>query len=387
MVLPEAVRTILSTLGANGHASFLVGGCVRDHLSGEPVRDYDVATPATPHEVLALFPCAIPIGLRHGTVMVPTPCGPVDVTSFRGAGGLHSDLGHRDFTINAMAFDPATESFVDPFEGRADLLARRLRAVGSAADRLGEDPLRALRAVRFLSEGGFEPDAELVAAMGETAAALPGVAGERLRAELERTLLGRGVRSALALLRRTGLEAALAPGTSERAAARVEALPPDRDLRLAGWLAGTDPGPVLARLRCSRAVADRVARWLRAHPLRPEGDPGRPADVRRLLQKHGEDDLAALLALARATEPAGAQPLLAEWTEAVDGLADAGGLVITREDLALDGQAVMEAVGGGPGPVVGEALRYLLDCVLEEPSQNTPENLRALLAEWREARP
>jgi len=151
------------------------------------VHDFDVATPAPIERVLALFPRAIPIGLRHGTVMVPTPAGPVDVTRFRSGPRLVDDLAHRDFTLNAIAWSPGG-ALVDPHDGVADLAAGRLRAVGDADARLAEDPLRALRAARLVAERGFTPDPALVAAMARAAPAVAGVAAERLRAELERLL-------------------------------------------------------------------------------------------------------------------------------------------------------------------------------------------------------
>ncbi|NNL67506.1 MAG: CCA tRNA nucleotidyltransferase, partial [Myxococcales bacterium] len=163
--VPAAVRRILAALAAAGHPSVLVGGCVRDLLQGRPVHDFDVATPAPPEVVLERFARAVPIGLRHGTVMIPTEAGPVDVTTFRAAPGaapassadeaLSRDLGLRDFTVNALAFRLDPPELIDRHGGLSDLAADRLRAVGSAEARLAEDPLRALRAARLLAERGL----------------------------------------------------------------------------------------------------------------------------------------------------------------------------------------------------------------------------------------
>jgi tRNA nucleotidyltransferase/poly(A) polymerase len=163
--IPPAVRALLALLAGSGHPSFLVGGCVRDLLCGRPVADFDVVTPATCEELLALLPRAVPIGLHHGTLMVPTRAGPVDVSSFRKGPRLEDDLAHRDFTVNAMAFDPEAALLVDPFGGRADLERGALRAVGSAEERFAEDPLRALRACRLVSTLGLELDAGVLAAL------------------------------------------------------------------------------------------------------------------------------------------------------------------------------------------------------------------------------
>jgi tRNA nucleotidyltransferase/poly(A) polymerase len=187
--VPPAVAALCVALRARAHEAVLVGGCVRDSLLGRSVRDWDVATSASVAEVLGMFPRAVPIGAsaRHGTALVPTEAGPVDVTTFRGP-DLESDLAHRDFTANAMAWHEAERCLIDPHGGRDDLAASRLRAVGRAADRFAEDPLRALRAARLLSELGLVPDAEIEDAMRSHTAALPALAPERVRSELARAL-------------------------------------------------------------------------------------------------------------------------------------------------------------------------------------------------------
>nr|NIU21827.1 tRNA nucleotidyltransferase [Actinomycetota bacterium]NIU70225.1 tRNA nucleotidyltransferase [Actinomycetota bacterium]NIW32111.1 tRNA nucleotidyltransferase [Actinomycetota bacterium]NIX24343.1 tRNA nucleotidyltransferase [Actinomycetota bacterium] len=97
--IPGPVRAVLARLREAGHAAHLVGGCVRDLSRGRTSHDFDVTTPAPPDAVLALFPRAVPTGLRHGTVMVPTSSGPVDVTRYRRGPKLEDDLACRDFTI------------------------------------------------------------------------------------------------------------------------------------------------------------------------------------------------------------------------------------------------------------------------------------------------
>jgi tRNA nucleotidyltransferase (CCA-adding enzyme) len=393
--VPEAVGGVIDTLAAAGHASFLVGGCVRDLLRGQPPDDFDIATAARPEQLLDLFPHAVPIGIRHGTVMVPTKSGPVDVTAFRGGATIEDDLAHRDFTLNAMAYEPRQQRLVDPFEGRSDLAKGRLRAVRDASQRFAEDPLRALRAARLQATLELEVDREIEQAMAGAVEALRNVARERVRHELASMLLAPGAARGLELLRRTGIERDLAPETGADAPAVVAALPPDLELRLAGWLRGTRATSILRRLRFPRRSVQRVERLLRWHPVERDVAPSRDASVRQHLKRVGERNASALLALRRAEllhvgaeqtrEAALELERIAELEAAFERVRRAGKLALQRHDLAIDGERVMHILGCKPGPVVGRALGHLTDCVIEDPSCNTPEALEVLLEAWAEA--
>lgn len=391
---PGAIETVLLALTSKGHAAYLVGGCVRDLLRGEDVRDFDVATSAPAEVVLGILPRAIPIGIRHGTVMVPTTEGPVDVTSFRAGPRVEDDLGHRDFTINAMAWDPESGAVLDPFRGLEDLANGCLRAVGDAENRFREDPLRMLRAARLVATLGVTSDPAIETAMAKLAADLRGVARERVRSELALLLLGPDVASGLGLLRRTGLEAELASGIRPDAIAVVAALPPDLDLRLAGWLRDTEAESILRRLRFSRRICRRVGHLLRHHPIGANVNPKRDALVRKLIKRVGVDELTPLFRLREAElrsanaagTPGGAEQLQLI-RDAIDRVRSAGALALRRFDLAISGRDVMEQLGCGPGRTVGRALGYLTEAVVESPDCNTPERLRQLLARWAEERP
>lgn len=389
LAVPPPVLALCAALRRHGHAAVLVGGCVRDALLARPVRDWDVATSASVADVLALFPRAVPIGAsaRHGTALVPSEAGPVDVTTYRGA-DLAADLARRDFTVNAMAWDDAQQRLIDPHHGRADLAAGRLRAVVSAAERIAEDPLRALRAARLYAELGFAPDAEIESAMRAHVASLGALAPERMRSELVRLLLGPHAREALALLRRTGIESALVPGARADCAEVVGALPADLPLRLAAWLRGAVRGRVLARLRFGKHVARRIDRLLSLHPIDAGWDGGERG-VRRIRQRAGDEStLAELLALREAEcTAAGDGAARARLAALRVGLASAPTRTFGPADLALRGDEVVAALATRPGPRVGRALRFLVDQVIAEPERNTPGRLRELLADWARANP
>jgi len=387
--VPDSVRAVAETLVAAGHEVFLVGGCVRDQLLGRAVDDFDLATSAEATEVLALLPRAVPIGLRHGTVMVPTPDGPVDVTRFRVGGGIEADLAHRDFTINAMACDLANGELLDPFGGLEDLRGGRLRAVGSASDRLREDPLRGLRAARLLATLDLALDPEIETALANIRERLPEIARERIRREFESLLLGPHAERGLALLERTGVASDLFGETRPDAAAVVAALPRQLELRLAAWLRGAKAERVLARLRFSRHKAKRVAHLLQHHPLGAGVNPKRDPAIRRLIRQIGEDELPVLSALRRAEIDVAGGPgadderaQLAAIEAAIDRVRQLGTLALRRFDLALDGAAVMEILGCEPGRTVGRALRYLTETVIDEPERNDPAELQRLLEAW-----
>jgi len=388
---PAAVLQLLECLQRDGHEAVLAGGCIRDLLRGAPVRDWDIATSARPERSLALFPRAVPTGLRHGTIMAPCAAGPVDVTTFRGA-SLAEDLARRDFTINAMAWDPLRNAWHDPHGGRADLAAQTLRAVGRAADRLAEDPLRALRAARLLAALNLRVDPALREALPGAAEALAQVAPERIRSELERLLLAPRAGRGISLLRHSTLEAALLPGVRADAAALVQLLPADLELRLAAWLRGAGSG-ALARWRFPKNRARNTERLLALHPV--DRWPSADSAMRRLRKRAGsEANLARLFTLREAELQLAEEQLqsAAEIARAREKLAAlraalkrTRGHAISAAALALDGRAVMEILGIGPGPMVGRALRHLLECVLEDPAQNQPGALRALLCAWRGA--
>lgn len=176
--VPAPVYFIIQELEKCGHEAYMVGGCVRDSVLGRKPHDYDICTSATTDEILKVFPNEeiIPTGLQHGTVTILINKEPFEVTTYRVDGdysdnrrpdnvtftkNLVEDLRRRDFTINAMAYNPRI-GLIDLFNGLEDIKGETIRCVGSAKDRFGEDSLRILRAIRFASQFGFviEPDTD-----------------------------------------------------------------------------------------------------------------------------------------------------------------------------------------------------------------------------------
>ena len=377
------MHQVLLTLREAGHQAVLVGGCVRDQILGLDVKDWDVTTSATADELLDCFPRGIPIGGAHGTVMIPSRSTPIDVSPYRAA-DLAGDLARRDFTINAIAWDPQDDVWWDPTGGRDDLAARILRAPGDPRERLAEDPLRALRAARLAAAYELDADPALRQALTAIAGRPSKVASERVRAELDRLLETRSVGRGVALLRETGLEAEIIPGAAADLLGVLEHLPRERDLRLAAWLRGTNAAKLLARWRFPKHRARAVERVLAVHPVDTlfEGARGARALRRRtgggVVLEH-----AVLLRLAELTAAGDSTAALDKLREELSRNAESA---LSVNDLALKGSQVIEILGIPPGPDVGRALRHLLEAVTADPALNEPERLTATLRAWHAGR-
>jgi tRNA nucleotidyltransferase (CCA-adding enzyme) len=413
---PPPVLSVLRRLGDAGHRSWLVGGAVRDLLLHRPreAQDFDVATPATPGEVTALFSRVIPTGIDHGTVTVLVGKAKVEVTTFRGEGeyvdgrrpesvvfhgDLTEDLARRDITINALAFDPLSHELRDPFHGIDDLRRRVLRAVGDARERFAEDGLRAMRAVRFAAQLGYDLHARTRAAIPGALDVVRKVSTERVAEELTRLIVAQHAERGVELMHGTGLLNVVLPAVAALPAAErrhsitgLEALPPEPELRFA-WLLHRALSPeagaqVLFGLRMARRITDAVAALLRQHACPRAGGalggPGPGPALRRWLSEGGRErwpELVALRAVEARAFPTrhrrGAQRSVRSFAWAVEREL-AARPPLSLGELALDGRGLMELVGAESGAWVGETLRHLLDCVVAAPDRNTPGSLATL---------
>jgi tRNA nucleotidyltransferase (CCA-adding enzyme) len=411
--VPRPVLDVIARLRELGHAAYLVGGCVRDSLRGVHPKDFDVATSALPQEVQRAFRKVIPTGIQHGTVTVLMEQTHVEVTTFRSESDYHDgrrpsavtfeqdivkDLSRRDFTINAMAWNPLNHELVDPFGGQEDLKARLVRCVGSAIERFSEDGLRPMRAVRFAAVLDFTLDAATQAAIPATLPVFRKVAHERVREEFVKLLLSKREAFGLELLAVTGLMEVFLPELTrtEAEAARLaraaaSAAPADVELRLSALLADlVDPQQaeeIGVRLKFPTKVVERVRLFVTHAALERHVGDSEPA-LRRLLARVGLANVEPLTQVARARIQVREPARLAE-LEALFGrllALVAAKPPLTSKDLALNGGAIMASLGVGPSPIVGEATRFLVEQVLDEPARNQPEKLKELLGDWLKAR-
>lgn len=369
---PKYVLNILCALDSAGHRAVLAGGCVRDSLLGRRPSDWDIASSASPEEVLALFPRCVPTGIKHGTVTVLSGGGSVEVTAFRAEGGysdhrrpdsvsfgcpLEADLARRDLTVNAMAMDAAGE-ITDPFGGRDDLRRRLLRCVGEPERRFDEDALRMLRTVRFSAQLGFDIEPRTLEAIRALAHLASGLSAERVRDELLKTLRSPAPGLVWQLVDLGLLDACLAPGDASAPREALDVLPIYarlahfcRGLELGGYIMSTDR--FLAALRFDGETLRRTAS---AVEVLKSGS----RDWKRLLRGHGE---AAVLAAHPKNRALRAVLRSGECWE--------------LSSLAIGGREL--AALGYSGPELGRELRRLLDHVIDCPADNRADILCKLV--------
>ncbi|MDN5347971.1 MAG: hypothetical protein PWP65_1535 [Clostridia bacterium] len=398
-----------------------------------------------PEEVMALFKRTVPSGLRFGTVTVYLDGEAVEVTTFRREGRygpdrrpqevrlgvtLEEDLSRRDFTVNALAYDPVKNSWIDCYGVKHRLAAKYLeiKAVGSAKERFEEDPLRMLRAFYLMARAGaagarFAWDEDTFAAISSCRDKIKGVSGERIREELNKILLGPNPAACLAKMEEAGLLEIILPELTankgvdqgnrfhrldvlEHILATVQLVEPRLALRWAALLHdigkyrcrievgdrflfyGHAPvsaemaSAVLGRLKFGKELQNQILNLIAHHMF---DYPQTEAGIRRLLRRVGPENIDDLLELRRADILASGPNAT---TRAVENLRRQIREVqnkkpgLTLKDLAVNGFDVMEHLKIKPGPRVGQALNYLLERVLDEPSLNERQALLAELDRW-----
>ena len=398
--VPASVREVCRVLTGGGHQAVAVGGAVRDVLLDREPGDWDVATSATPERVVACFQRTIPTGIQHGTVtvLVGRERDHVEVTTFRGEGAysdarrpdtvtfgvpLVEDLARRDLTVNAIAYDPETGQLHDPFGGWADLLARRLRAVGDPVARFTEDGLRVMRAVRFAAHLEFALDAATEAAIAPALPSLAKVSRERISDELRKLLAAARPSLGLAIALRSGIVRTVWP----ELAASLEG----QDDAIARWLQRVDVAVrddlamregALASPITDRSAVERALRDLKfsnaevelAADLASAIDPrtwpeATPEAVRRRFSQLRSREVARRVHHMWAHE----QPAPPQAAIAAKILEDNDPLSV--RDLAVGGKDLIAALQMPAGPAIGRILTMLLDRVLEDPARNTRETL------------
>lgn len=433
--IPEKAEIILHTLEEAGYEAYVVGGCVRDSILGRSPDDWDITTSAKPEEVKALFRRTVDTGLIHGTVTVMLDKEGFEVTTYRVDGeyedgrhpkevsftaSLEEDLKRRDFTINAMAYNPK-RGLVDLFGGVQDMENRIIRCVGNPLERFTEDALRILRAVRFSAQLGFSIEGETLKAISVLAPNLKYVSAERIQVELLKLLVSPHP-DYLRTAYEAGITKEILPefdrcmeteqntphhcyNVGEHTLQSLLNIRADKVLRLTMLLHdfgkpvvkrtdedGRDHfkthGPegekmavsILRRLKMDNDTIRKVRSLIKWHDYRPKGE---AVSVRKAISLIGEElfplylevqkaDILAQSAYRREEKLARLTAVSALYEEILDR-----GQCISLKTMALTGRDLIDA-GYTPGKELGEILDKLLVHVLENPEDNKKEILLKL---------
>jgi poly(A) polymerase/tRNA nucleotidyltransferase (CCA-adding enzyme) len=440
--VPPAVTHVTNTLHKAGFEAYLVGGCVRDLILGRIPKDWDVTTNATPEQVASLFPKTF-YENSYGTVTVvdeqttDESLKNIEVTPYRHespysdkrhpdnvtwAKTITEDLKRRDFTVNAIAYNPATQELIDPHQGQKDLKDKVIRAVGEPAERFNEDALRMLRAIRFAAQLSFTLNSDTAEAIQNKANLLTFIAAERIKDEFNKLMMSPNPMIGIILAQRLGLLAHFMPEIAEglqvkqnashiydvwEHTLRVAQHAADKDFPLEVRLAALfhDIGKprtrewskekqdytfyghdvvgarmvdkIMKRLKYGNKTTEKVVNLVRNHMFFSDVDKITLSAVRRIIRNVGRENIWDLMNVRVCDRIGMGRPKespyrLRKYHAMIEEALRAPTSVAM---LKLSGADVLRETGLNPGPKIGFILHALLEEVLENPDLNTAEHL------------
>jgi tRNA nucleotidyltransferase (CCA-adding enzyme) len=434
--IPEYVQKVLNRLEDAGFEAYMVGGCVRDLILNRRPNDYDVTTSATPDEIQELFKNykTLYVGKRFGTIVIIQPEGEIEVTTYRKEGkyidgrrpsevtfskNINEDLSRRDFTINSIAYNKNT-GIVDPYNGMKDLELRIIRTVGDPSERLNEDYLRILRAVRFSTQLDFSIEENTYKACEELSNHINHISAERIKDEIFKILLSKRPSKGIRLMEDMGLLNHIIPELIETIGydqknphhsrtlyehilCVVDNTPPVLEVRMAallhdiakpltfsvdekgvGHYFGHDKlgaeisKDILYRLKCSKDFTDIVSRLIREHMhhsnMKEKG-------LKRQLRRVGQANIFNLFELKKADMKCknGKKDVsvLDEKIRQIENILK-NHEPYEKSHLKIDGDDII-ALGFSKGKQIGEILDYLTEKVLDNPEYNNKDKLIELV--------
>jgi tRNA nucleotidyltransferase (CCA-adding enzyme) len=431
--IPRRIKEFGRVFLDAGFDAYLVGGAVRNLLLGEKPADYDIATNALPGEVRKLFRRVIPTGIRHGTVTVLFKDFRFEVTTYRTESGysdsrrpdevtfvpsLEEDLKRRDFSINAIALHTVSGDIADPHGGREDLRCKIIRAIGIPEERFNEDGLRLIRGCRFSCQLNFMIEKRTLAGMRACRQKIRSVSAERIRDEIDKILLSSVPSTGFLIMEETGLldivlpELSTCRGVTQKGEHHFDVLdhslyscdgaPLAREIRLAalfhdlGKPAARKELPdgtvifhghenisanlsrvILQRLKYSKAIEKKVVHLVKSHMFSYDPE-WTAAAVRRFLRRIGKENIDDLFDLRiadgfgmRRSMPSGIGVI--ELRKRIESVVNSDQAISIR-DLAVNGTDLGNA-GVPKGPLMGTVLEFLLETVIDDPTQNNRDAL------------
>ena len=430
--IPHDVEVILQTLMNEGYEAYIVGGCVRDALLNKIPDDWDITTSAKPHEVKQLFPKTFDTGIQHGTVTVRYNHTNYEITTYRieddyldnrhpssisFTNKLSEDLKRRDFTINAMAYNPI-DGLIDLFNGQSDLRHKTIRCVGNSQERFQEDALRILRALRFSAQLHFQIEENTCNAIKECAPLLTNISMERIQVELTK-LLTSNHPEYIELLYETGVSNIIFPefnkmmettqcnphhcySVGKHTIEALKHIPNDKILRYSILFHdigkpnkkttdanGTDhfyghqsestkiAHIIMKRLKFDSYSMKMIERYIEYHDYRMESN---IRNIRRSISRIGKDLFPNLFLIQKADILAQSDYQRDKKLETLSLIETIYQQIIEEDqclsikDLKINGKDLLN-LGFPSGPQIGELLHELLNMVLDHPSWNQKELL------------
>lgn len=404
---------IINRLNDSGYEALVVGGCIRNLVMGEKANDWDVTTDATPEKIIEVFRDykVIPVGRKFGTVTVVINHVNYQISTFKssksaGIPNIFEDLRHRDFTINALAWKER-EGIIDCFNGLANLKQKLIRGVEDPAERIKEDPLRMLRAVRLACELDFKIDKSTFLAIEKNSNLMKKVSPERIRDELIKILLSNFPKRGLKLLHQSGLLKFILPDLESNVGFYAEGdyegkdlfiyildildnLPPDLALRLSILLYDIEKSQsfyskreitdrILRRLRFNNSLIKKVNILIREDWKK--ADFSSKKNIRQIISRVGEENILSILELKRADlmVSKGANKL-----KQIEKIEKELREILKEKpptsikDLAINGKDLID-LGYQEGKGIGNRLKKLLKRVIDKPELNKREILLGFL--------
>ncbi len=439
--IPQQVIGICRKLSSHGYRGYIVGGSVRDSLLHLNPSDWDITTDAVPEMICTIFPQTIPKGIKFGTVTVIKGGFLVDVTTMRQdatysnqrhpdyvnfCSNVETDLSRRDFTINAIAYDPLMQEFIDPFGGISDLRRKRIRTVGNPDTRFKEDALRMLRLIRFMALLGFKPNKQTINAIQPRL--MRNIAQERIKDELSKLLVAKKIIYPLQLMYTSGIMKEILPELANCAGIEqgsyhrwdvlnhsiksAQVIKEDLVLRLAALLhdigktetktqdakgvhfyghdkiGATMAGQVLSRLTYSKRIQAQVSLLIRYHMFQIHPNSTDKA-IRRLIAKVGRNNIVNLLELRKADilgmkyNSRRTLNYYMQMHQRIKQILDED-QVFGLKDLALSGHDLIKELDLKPGPLIGKTLNYLFEAAIAQPEINNYKVLISLAKDYIE---